>query len=151
MYDRVMTKTETDDLTAFYGEPIYAYTAAQAVADGALIHFNPATALEAGYTLHVLLTPAAYAEAIEWTRGGGWQSEDARYWDLLNVMRAAAKAALANGRAYRVHVLRVANKTKSGRPSTAEIATRSAALSVRAEGYDGKGQACIIVALEGED
>ncbi len=37
-------------------EIIAVYTAEEAVADGILLHFSPATALEAGYRLTVLLT-----------------------------------------------------------------------------------------------
>jgi hypothetical protein len=146
-----MTETQTpatDPMTEFFGEPIYIYTPAQAVEDGVLLHLNPATALEAGYTIPVLLTPGAYAEAIEWTRDDPWQSEDARFWDVLSVGRAAAKAALASpGERTMFRVYRVPNRTKSGAMSRAEIASRSAFLVCTVEGYDGQGGACITISL----
>jgi len=129
---------------------IYAYTAEDAERDGELLHLSPATALEAGYGIRVLLTKGAYREAVEWTRGGGWQSEDARFWDVLSVIRAAAKAALANERAYETKVYRVPNYTRSGAVSRAESATPQH-LVVRAEGYNLTGEPCIIVALPGEN
>ena len=51
----------TNQGNPFDGADIIAvYTAEEAVADGLLLHFNPATALEAGYRITVLLTRAAY-------------------------------------------------------------------------------------------
>lgn len=129
---------------------IHAYTAEDAERDGELIHLSPATALEAGYGIRVLLTKRAHREAVEWTRGGGWQSEDARFWDVLSVIRAAAKAALANERAYETKVYRVPNYTRSGAVSRSESATPQR-LVVRAEGYNLTGESCIIVALPCED
>lgn len=129
---------------------IHAYTAEDAERDGELIHLSPATALEAGYNLRVLLTRAAHREVVEWTRGGGWQSEDARFWDVLSVIRGAAKAALSHGRAYEAKVYRVPNYTRSGALSRSETATAQR-LMVRAEGYNLTGEPCVIVALPGED
>lgn len=129
---------------------IHAYTAEDAERDGELIHLSPATALEAGYGIRVLLTKRAHREAVEWTRGGGWQSEDARFRDVLSVIRAAAKAALANGRAYETKVYRVPNYTRSGAVSRSQSATPQR-LVIRAEGYNLSGEPCIIVALPGED
>jgi hypothetical protein len=51
--------TEQSDNPFEGAEIIAVYTAEEAVADGLLLHFNPATALEAGYRLTVLLTRAA--------------------------------------------------------------------------------------------
>lgn len=135
----------TDDMPL-----IYAYTAEDAERDGDLIHLSPATALEAGYGIRVLLTKAAHREVVEWTHDGGWQSEDARFWDVLSVIRGAAKAALANERAYETKVYRVPNYTRSGALSRSETATAQR-LVVRAEGWNLAGEPCIIVALPGED
>lgn len=129
---------------------IHAYTAEDAERDGLLIRYNPATALEAGYAIPLLLTVAAHRNAVEWTRGGGWQSEDARFWDVLSVIRAAAKASLASGRAYQTKVYRVPNRTRSGALSKSTTATPQA-LVVRAEGFNLLGEPCIIVSLPGED
>ncbi|WP_448812146.1 DUF6573 family protein [Agromyces bauzanensis] len=133
-------------------EVIHQYTAEQAVADGALVHLSPVTALEAGYAITVLLTRAAYEEVVEWTRGGGWQSEDARFWDVLNVGRAAAKAALTSpGRVFGFKLLRVANRTPTGAPSAATT-PMPALLEVRAEAFDTAGErGCLIISLPGEN
>lgn len=127
------------------------YTAEDAVGDGVLLHFSPATALEAGYKLPVLLTTAAHAAAVAWTRPGEWQSEDARFWDVLTVIRATAKAAVSEpGRTFQTYVLRVPNATPSGKQSTATTASRQQ-LVVTCEGYNLTGQACLIISLPGED
>lgn len=129
---------------------IYAYTASDAERDGLLIRFSPATALEAGYALPVLLTQKAYGEAVQWTRGGSWQTEDARWWDVLMVARRAGKAALKTGRAQSTRVVRVPNLTAAGKPSRAERPS-GLSLEVRAEGFDLTGRPCIIISIPGED
>lgn len=86
--------------------------AEEAVADGILLHFNPATALEAGYRLTVLLTRAAYEAAVQWTREGSWQSEDARFWDVLNVIRPTARQVAGDLIPRETYVLRVPNTTR---------------------------------------
>lgn len=129
---------------------IAVYTAEEAVADGLLLHFSPATALEAGYRLTVLLTRAAYAAAVQWTREGSWQSEDARFWDVLNVIRPTARQVAGDLVPRETYVLRVPNTTPSGEPSRATSPSRQP-LRVSIEGYNLTGQACIIIALPGED
>jgi hypothetical protein len=130
---------------------IYAYTAADAVRDGGAVEFNPATALEAGFALPVIMTHAAYEDAIEWTRPEEWlQSMDARFWDVLTMVRLPGKAALESGRAYQFRVARIANKTKSGslsKSTTAHVTT----LIVRAEGFDRSGAPCLMISRPGED
>jgi hypothetical protein len=129
---------------------IYAYTASDAERDGLLLRFSPATTLEAGYALPVLITQKAYEEAVQWTRGGAWQSEDARWWDVLMVARRAGAAALKTGRAQPTRVLRVPNLTAAGKPSRAERPS-GVSLEVRAEGFDLTGSPCIIISIPGED
>lgn len=98
----------------------------------------------------MLLTKAAHREVVEWTRGGGWQSEDARFWDVLSVIRGAAKAALASGRPYETKVYRVPNHTRSGALSRSETTTVQRFV-IRAEGWNLTGEPCIIVVLPGRD
>jgi len=128
---------------------IYAYTASDAERDGLLLRFSPATTLEAGYALPVLLTQKAYAEAVEWTRGGSWQTENARWWDVLMVARRAAAAALKTGSTQLTRVARVPNLTDSGKPSRAER-PKGVSLEVHAEGFDLTGTPCIIISTPGE-
>lgn len=145
-------ETTPNSLPDGFGEPIYAYTAAQAVQDGTLLQFSPATALEAGYALPVLLTQSAYQDAIEWTRPRDeWmQGEDARFWDVLNVARAAGKRAIATGRPCRFKLSRIANRTKSGAWSKSTTAATTF-LEVRIEGFDLSGRPCLIISTPGED
>lgn len=141
----------SDQGNPFDGAEIIAvYTAEEAVADGLLLHFNPATALEAGYQITVLLTRAAYEAAVQWTREGDWQSEDARFWDVLTVIRHTARQVAGDLIPRETYVYRVPNTTASGQPSTATNASRQR-LRVSIEGYNLTGQACIIIALPGED
>lgn len=131
---------------------IYTYTAKQAVEDGTLIEYNPATALEAGYALPVLLTRKAYEDVVEWTRPGDvWQDEDGRFWDVLTMARGATKAALsAPGHPYGFKVARIANKTPGGSFSKSELPS-VVQLVARVEGYDGNVNPCVIISLPGED
>lgn len=143
--------TETTSPDPFEGADIIAvYTAEEAVEDGLLLHFSPATALEAGYRLPVLLTRAAYEAAVQWTRDEGWQSEDARFWDVLTVIKQAARAVTGDLEPRETYVLRVPNTTPSGALSEAVVARRQP-LRVSIEGFNLTGQACIIVSLPGED
>lgn len=129
---------------------IHAYTASQAVEDGVSVQFNPATALECGYALPVILTRAAYADAVEWTRRDDVQDADARFWDVLNMARRPAQAAMRDSEAHTFRVYRLANTTPSGRPSKAETATLTT-LTVRAEGYDLSGAPCLVIGTPDED
>lgn len=141
----------TSDTDFFAGaEIISIYAAEEAVADGLLVQFSPATALEAGYALPVLLTRAAYEEAVEWTRDTTLQSEDARFWDVLTVIRTTAKATLRDGKIRQTHVHRIANRTPSGKPSSA-ITPAKMQLQISAEGLNALGAPCLIIALPGED
>ena len=83
-----ITLTATDpraaaELTDFFGKPIYSYTRAQAIADGALIDVST-TAREAGIVWPVAMTSAAWADCVEWTdatearKGYSGQSESGR-------------------------------------------------------------------------
>lgn len=123
---------------------IISYTAEEAVHDGVLIHFNPATALECGYRIPVLLTTAAHAEAIAWTGDEGMQSEDARFWDVLWMARGAAKATCANpGQPFEFVVLRIPNDGASETASELR-------LKIVAEMYNTQ-TGCLIIALPDDD
>ena len=134
--------------TSDTGPVLHAYTAEQAVADGLSVQFNPATALECGFAIPVILTRAAFADAVEWTRTGeSFQDVDARFWDVLNLVRQPAKAALRDGEPHTFRVLRVLNTTASGARSRAQEPTL-ATLTVRAEGFNLAGAPCIVIDVE---
>jgi hypothetical protein len=65
----------------FWGEPIFSYSRAQAIADGVLVDLTNATddhgqllCRQAGFKIPVAVTRAAWAKTIE--AGGTWRSEN---------------------------------------------------------------------------
>jgi len=65
----------------FWGEPIYRYTRAQAIADGVLVDLTTATdaqgqalCQQAGFKVPVAITRSAWARTIE--AGGTWTRDD---------------------------------------------------------------------------
>ncbi len=102
-----ITLTATDpraaaELTDFFGKPIYSYTRAQAIADGALIDVST-TAREAGIVWPVALTSSCWADCIEWTdatearKGYTGQSESGRLWDVVWMLSLAVRGAIRRG------------------------------------------------------
>lgn len=72
-----------------HADLIHCYTRADALEDGALVDASP-LAREAGFTVPVAFTAAAWGEAVRWT-GDSSQDEAGRLWDVLSVLRVAAK------------------------------------------------------------
>lgn len=71
-------------------EVISSYSRAQAIADGAMFDVST-TAKEAGFSVPVAVTSAAWAEAVTWdSENGGGQDETGRLWDVLWMARIAA-------------------------------------------------------------
>jgi hypothetical protein len=69
---------------------IFAYSRAQAIADGELIDVT-ATAREAGFVIPVAVTRALWADIVAIpARWQGIQDVDGRLWDVLWMGRAAA-------------------------------------------------------------
>jgi hypothetical protein len=71
---------------------LFCYTRAEALADGVLIDISP-LASEAGFKFPAAITSAAWAAVIEPPADCNEQSIEGRSWDLLNVLRAAARRA----------------------------------------------------------
>ena len=57
----------SDDLTATFGEVVYAYTRAEAIADGVLVDVTE-LARAAGFRHPVAMTSAAWSDCVAWTR-----------------------------------------------------------------------------------
>jgi hypothetical protein len=86
-----------DDMAAepghhWAGATVYAYTRAQAIADGVLAEVPPALASQAGFRCPVALTAGAWADAVAWdkqTEAGKpaptGQDEVGRLWDVLTM------------------------------------------------------------------
>lgn len=75
---------------------IHTHTRAQLIEDGDLIDVSE-TAREAGFTVPVAITRAAWADCVEWTaetdkRKATCQDEAGRLWDVVYMARLAARA-----------------------------------------------------------
>lgn len=74
------------DLNTSFGEVVYRYTRAQALADGALVDVTE-TAQEAGFRASVAMTAAAWNNTVAWTDTDSArqvsQDEQGRLWDVL--------------------------------------------------------------------
>ena len=81
-----------DNLTEFYGEPVYVYSRADAISDGFLVDVSQ-MAKEAGFRYPVAVTRTVwdgYVVPDERSRLRG-QSEQGRLWDVLWMLRQAAR------------------------------------------------------------
>ena len=115
----------------FWGEPIFRYSRAQAIADGVLIDLTNAAddrgqrlCQQAGFKVPVAITRAAWAKTIEaggtWNAEGegkvlqlkGGQSLTGRLWDLLWMARLACGQA---GNTDRVHFQVLVDANGDGR------------------------------------
>lgn len=69
-----------------FGDVIFTYTRAQALADGVLIDVS-ALAQQAGFVLPVAITAQAFADCVAWREADNLaqvhQDETARLWDVL--------------------------------------------------------------------
>jgi len=102
-----------------WGEPIYSYSRAQAIADGVLVDLTTATdeagqrlCQQAGFKVPVAMTRAAWAKTIE--AGGTWkpssngeilelsneQSLTGRLWDVLWLLRSACDRSSSTDRVH---------------------------------------------------
>jgi hypothetical protein len=78
-----------------FGEVIYSYTRAQALADGVLVDVSD-MAREAGFRVPVALTCAAWEDCVAWSaedsRRQVHQDESGRLWDALWMARLAGRS-----------------------------------------------------------
>ena len=143
----------------FWGDPIFSYTRAQAIADGVLIDLTSATddkgqrlCPQAGFKVPVAITRTAWAQTIE--AGGSWrpdgegevleleggQSLTGRMWDLLWMLRVASvKAANSD----RVHLQVLVDVNGDGRRDVVNL------WALCGPGDDA--QPVITIMIEGED
>jgi hypothetical protein len=72
-------------------EIIFAYSRAQAIADGVLVDVTK-TAREAGFRVSVVLTSAVWAECVAWNeKEAAIQDEAGRLWDVVWLASQAAR------------------------------------------------------------
>jgi hypothetical protein len=148
-----------DESRDFWGEPIYAYTRAQAIADGVLVDLTTAAdhqgqllCQRAGFKVPVAITRAAWAKTIEaggtWKPNGeakilelkGGQSLTGRLWDVLGMLRMACGQAK---NADRVHFRVLVDVDGDGRRETVRLWAQC--------GPGDDPRPVITILLEGED
>lgn len=119
---------------------IYSYSRAQAIEDGVLAEVDPKLCREAGIRFPVAMTAAAYAAAVAMTPKAEECCNDltGRLWDVLMMLRHAAKA--ADGSEIRFSVRVVQNRR---RPSVQHLRAIC--------GPDDNGAPCITIMLPEED
>jgi hypothetical protein len=125
------------DSSDFWGEPIHAYTRAQAIADGVLVDLTTATddkgqllCQQAGFKVPVAITRTAWAKTVEaggtWKPSGngetlelkGGQSLTGRLWDVLWMLRMACGQA---SNADRIHFQLLVDVNGNGRHETVRL------------------------------
>jgi hypothetical protein len=83
---------KTDGSESLFGEVIFSYTRAQAIADRVLIDVTP-TALEAGFRFHVAVTAALMAAVETMPKQYSHEDIEGRLWDVLWMASLAARRA----------------------------------------------------------
>lgn len=88
-----MENEQPNSLEEIFGQPIYAYTRAQALADGFQVEVPAATAREAGFKLPVFITRTAWSQYVEVPAGVEGQDVQGRLWDVLWMLSVAIRRA----------------------------------------------------------
>jgi hypothetical protein len=102
-------------------ELVYAFTRAQAIADGVLVDLSASPLVkEAGFRLPLAMTAAAYAKAVALTPAAKRAGNDVegRLWDVLWMLRQAIRRAGPGQCVVRFTVYAVVDR---GRPSPVRL------------------------------
>ncbi len=138
--------TRSDALTATFGDVIFTYTRAQALADGVLIDATE-LARDAGFRFPVALTAAAWAHCVAWTREDSdrqvHQDHTGRLWDVLWMASCAVRAASEAQRELFFELYRVA---RDGRSTEATLVQMKLVA-----GPGDVGEPVLTIMLPGED
>lgn len=110
------------DLSTPFGEVIYRYTRARALADGALVDVTE-TAQEAGFRASVAMTAAAWSNTVAWTDTDSArqtpQDERGRLWDVLWMAYITARRASGACRVpFQLYVVPRSGRATRPRPVT---------------------------------
>jgi hypothetical protein len=93
-----------------FGEVIYTYSRAQAIADGVLIDVSE-TAQELGFRYPVALTQAVWEDCVAWTKQDSerktYQDQSGRLWDVLWMAACAIRKSNRNTSEVRYSLYRV--------------------------------------------
>lgn len=89
----------SNSLIDFFGDVIFAYTRAQALADGMLVDVSK-TAHEAGFRCPVAITQAAWEATVAWSCADSQcqvhQDTSGRLWDVLTMAHHAIRTSLVS-------------------------------------------------------
>lgn len=133
-----------NSLAEFFGEPIYSYTRAQAIADGTLVNVTE-TALEAGFRIPVAMTAAAWADCVAWSDADSerqtHQDESGRLWDVLWMASLAARRAQGERCPFQLYRVPRGGRATRPRPTTLHMHI----------GPGDAGEPVITLLLPGED
>ena len=141
---------ESEPLSAAFGPVVYSYTPAEAVAAGTFVRLPKELTNELFYAVPVLLTRAAYEDAVRWERGGD-ETENGRGYHVLWMAKLAALHAMQTpGKRFPFAMSRIENRRPDGRlsPSGEREHIR---LDVVAQPYNRSGQPCLTILLPSED
>ena len=110
-----------DTLFATFGDVVFTYTRAQAIADGVLIDVSE-LARDAGFRHPVAMTSAAWADCVAWSREDSsrqvHQDQTGRLWDVLWMASCAIRRADRDGSELFFELYRV---PRDGRSSDAVL------------------------------
>ena len=134
-----------DPMREMFDEPIHTYSRAQGIEDGILVDVSK-TASEAGFSVPVALTRAAWADCVEWTEADSkrqtYQDEQGRLWDVLWMASIAARRN-RGGDCCRFKLYRVPRGGRGFRPRLVELVMRI--------GPGDSGEPVITIMQQGED
>lgn len=139
-----MSNQPSDHL--LFGAVVFAYTRAQALADGVLIDAGP-MAGEAGFRWPVALTVDAWADCVAWDESDSerqlHQDQSGRLWDVLFMAAYGARANAERGSELLFELYRV---PRDGQATEAELTTLKLMV-----GPDDDGEPVMTILLPHED
>lgn len=119
-----MSKHEHSTETTIFGDVVYSYTRAQAIADGVLVDITE-TAREAGFQRPVAMTDAAWNDCVAWsdtdTAAQTYQDESGRLWDVLTMAMFAIRRQRTPVQMLNFELLRVPRDGHSAQATTATL------------------------------
>lgn len=119
-----MSKHEHLTETSIFGDVVYSYTRAQAIADGVLVDITE-TAREAGFQRPVAMTDAAREDCVAWSDADNaaqtYQDESGRLWDVLTMAMFAIRRQRTPVQVLNFDLLRVPRDGHSSQATTATL------------------------------
>ncbi len=106
-----------------FGELIYTYTRAQAIADGLLVDVTE-RAKEVGFKVPVAITASVYHQYVQVPEGVTDQNESGRLWDICTMLHYAISQSADSGPEL-LFKLHVRNHEQAGPPPLVELKCHS--------------------------